>query len=320
MGIIIADGRGQWPPLPLASWQRSYETLHMVMQIVGKVRLALAPKCNQWWHVPFYVTARGLTSSAIPYGHRTLELRFDFIDHQLVLETSEGRRSSLPLVPRTVADFYRQILGALHDLRIEVRLWPRPVEVPHPIPFTEDRVHCSYDGELVQRWWTITRQLDAIFHRFRGRFRGKCSPVHFFWGSFDLAVSRFSGRMAPPRPGADRVTAEAYDEEVCSLGFWPGSDETQGPMLYSYVVPQPSGYAESTVAPAQAFYSRALQEFVLPYDAVRTAADPDATVLAFAESTYLAAALHAGWDIDGLRARSDDSEPTIAAADLTAPL
>jgi hypothetical protein len=290
----------------------------MYTQIVGKVRLALAPTSNQWWHVPFYLTARGLTTSPIPYGHRTFEILFDFVEHALIFETSEGVRATLPLVPRTVADFHEQVLSMLDDLYINVSIWPHPVEVAHAIAFAEDTVHHSYDRDAVHRFWTITRQLDSIFKRFRGQFRGKCSPVHFFWGSFDLAVTRFSGRMAPERPGADPIFAGGYDEEVSSLGFWPGSDETGGPLLYSYMAPEPGGYASARVLPEQAFYSRALKEFLLPYDAVRVADDPDATVLEFAESTYLAGATRAGWDVDGLRYKKADAEPAVTLADHAA--
>jgi hypothetical protein len=320
MAILIQDGRGVWPELPYAEWKDTCETLHMYMQVIGKLRLAFSPKCNQWWNVPFYVTARGLTTSAIPYGHRSIEARFDFIDHALLVDTSEGTRCTLPLQPRTVADFYRQVLAIAGDLHLDCPMWPHPVEVPNPIPFAEDTVHHSYDPEAVHRFWTITRQLDTLFKRFRGQFRGKCSPVHFFWGSFDLAVSRFCGRMTDARQGADRITADAYDEEVSSLGFWPGNDETEGPVLYSYMVPEPSGYAETTVAPAQAFYSSSFKEFLLPYDAIRNAADPDQSVLAFAESTYLAGAVHAGWDVEGLRYTRADAEPAVAAVDADARL
>ena len=316
---IVQDGRGEWPSLPLAEWKDTYQTLHLYTQVIGKVRLALSPRWNQCWHVPFYVTARGLTTSTIPYGHRAFEIRFDFVEHALYFDTSDGIRCELPLVPRTVAEFYRQVLGILGDLRLDAPIWPHPVEIPDPIPFAEDTLHHAYDRDAVHRFWTITRQLDALFKRFRGQFRGKCSPVHFFWGSFDLAVTRFSGRMAPERPGVDVVTATAYDEEVSSLGFWPGSDETGDPMLYSYTVPEPSGLAQARVLPAQAFYSRELKEFLLPYDAVRNARDPDAAVLEFAESTYVAGATRAGWDVAGLRYKRADAEPAVEAADAMAP-
>jgi hypothetical protein len=306
VAIVVRDAGGQWPALPFGDWKDTCETLHMYLQVVGKVRLALAPKTNQWWNVPFYVTPRGLTTSLIPYGHRSFEARFDFVEHTLVIETSDGGRASLPLEPRTVADFYHQVHAMLHDLFLDVRIWPHPVEVPNPIPFAEDTVHASYERTPVERFFSITRQLDAIFQRFRAQFRGKSSPVHFFWGTFDLAVSRFSGRMAPERPGVDSITADAYDEEVSSVGFWPGSDETGDAMLYAYHVPEPSGYAGTRIVPPAAFYEPTMKEFLLPYEAVRTAADPDGTVLAFAESTYLAGATLALWDTEALRYRRGD--------------
>jgi hypothetical protein len=311
----IDDGRGDWPELPYAAWKDTCETLHRYAQILGKVRLALAPKWNQWWNVPFYLTARGLTTSAMAYGHRTCEARFDFIDHTLIVETSEGTRAVLPLEARTVAEFYAQVRALLHDLRLDVKIWPHPVEVPDPIRFEEDTVHCAYERDPVNRFWTIVRQAGSIFDRFRGQFRGKCSPVHFFWGSFDLAVTRFSGRKAPPRPDEDRITADAYDEEVSSVGFWPGNDATGGPCFYSYTAPEPSGLGGAQLVPAQAFYSRELREFLLPYDLVRNAADPDAMVLAFAESAYLAGATRAGWDVEALRYDRADPEPAVAAVD-----
>jgi hypothetical protein len=319
MGAVIADGRGEWPALPYAAWKDTCETLHMYCQIVGKLRLALAPKTNQWWQVPLYVTPRGLTTSAIPYGHRSFEARFDFIDHALVFDTSEGVRATLPQVRRTVADFYHQVLAILGDLHLDIHIWTRPCEIPNPIPFEADTVHGAYDREAVATFFTIVRQLDNTLQRFRAQFRGKCSPVHFFWGSFDLAVTRFGGRMAPKRPGVDSITADAYDEEVSSVGFWPGSDETGGPLLYSYIVPEPAGFGEAHVAPAQAYYSHELKEFLLPYDAVRESADPDATVLAFAESTYLAGATRAGWDIEALRYTHADAEPVLSAIETGAP-
>jgi hypothetical protein len=293
--------------------------LHLYLQVVGKVRLALTPKWNQWWNVPFYLTARGLTTSAMPYGHRTVEARFDFIDHALTIDTSDGVRATLPLAPRSVADFYRQVTHMLADLGLKVPIWPHPVEIPNPIPFDEDTVHASYDPEAVHRFWTVTREIDGILRRFRARFRGKCSPVHLYWGSFDLAVSRFSGRKAPTRPGADAITADAYDEEVSSVGFWPGDLQAGDAMLYAYHAPEPTGYARARVDPAAAFYSDRLKEFLLPYEAVRNALVPDATVLAFAESTYLAGATRAGWHVAELRYDKAEAEATLDAADAPAP-
>jgi hypothetical protein len=301
------DDVGEWPELPYEGWKATYRTLHMDTQIIGKLRLALAPKWNQCWQVPFYTTARGLTTSPMPYGFRTLEIRFDFIDHQLLFETSDGRRRTLPLEPRTVADFYDEVFGILGALGVDVHIWPQPVEVEGGIPFLEDDVDRAYDRDAVRRFWTITRELDLLFKEFRGRFRGKCSPVHFFWGSFDMAVTRFSGRMAPERPAADPITAEAYDEEVSSLGFWPGDAETGGPVIYSYTAPEPPGFATAEVRPAAARYDDRLKEFVLPYDALRAAADRRALVLDFAESTYQAGARAAGWDVTALAYRRGEA-------------
>jgi hypothetical protein len=314
VGIVVDDGRGQWPALPPAAWKETRQTLHMYLQVIGKIRLGLMPKWNQWWNVTFYVTPRGFTTTSIPYGHRTFEIRLDFVDHALLLDTSEGARVTLPLVPRTVADFYRQVNAILNDLHLQTPIWPHPVEIPNPIPFLEDTIHCSYDREWVERFWTTVRQLDSLFQRFRGRFRGKCSPVHFFWGSFDLAVTRFSGKMAPERPGADLITADAYDEEVSSLGFWPGNEES-GPVVYSYAAPEPSGFSAASILPAEGFYSPPFKEFLLPYDSIRNAEDPDALVLQFAESTYLAAATCAGWDIGDLSYTKMDAEPALASAE-----
>jgi len=291
-----------WPPLPLAEWQDTYATLHMWTQIVGKVRLVLSPHFNHWWEVPLYVNARGLTTSPIPYKRETFEVQFDFIDHKLDILTGEGRTRTLPLVPRTVAEFYAEFMGLLHLLGIEVKIWPMPVEVPNPIRFDQDRIHSSYDPEYVHRFWRILVTVDSIFKEFRARFIGKSSPVHFFWGSFDLAVSRFSGRRAPPRPGADPVTQEAYSHEVSSAGFWPGSGDVQGPAFYSYTVPEPVGFPQSPVRPASAFYHPALHEFILMYDDVRGSGSPREQLLEFLQSTYEAGATLAKWDREVLEA------------------
>ncbi len=307
-----AGERFEWPELPFESWAETYRTLHMDMQIIGKIRLELAPKWNQYWHVPFYATARGMTTSPMPCGTRTVEIRFDFLDHVLLFETSDGRRRELALRPRTVADFYDEVFAILDSLDVECPIWTHPVEVTDGIDFREDTTNRAYDPEAVGRFWTITRQLDVLFKEFRGRFRGKCSPVHFFWGSFDLAVTRFSGRMAPPRPGADPITAEAYDEEVSSLGFWPGDAETGGPVLYSYTTPEPPGFAEARARPAGAYYDARLKEAVLPYEALRCADDPRAVVLEFAQNTYEAGARAAGWDVEGLTyARVEAPAPSV---------
>ncbi|HWE29210.1 MAG TPA: DUF5996 family protein, partial [Polyangia bacterium] len=275
-----------WPALPLGAWQDSYATLHMYTQIVGKLRLGLCPPENQYWHVPFYVTARGLTTSPIPYGDRTFEIHFDFIDHALVILTSDGDSRRLALVPQSVADFYAATMRALGELGIDARISDRPVEVPDPIPFTRDTAHCAYDGDAVRRFFEVLRRVDIVFKEFRGRFIGKSSPVHFFWGSFDLAVTRFSGRAAPPRPDADKITRHSYNQEVVSVGFWPGGGGVDGAAFYAYAAPEPPGFAAARVRPAAAFYHPQLKEFILRYDDVRQAADPRALILDFAESTY----------------------------------
>ena len=285
-----------WPALPLDAWRDTYATLHMWTQIVGKVRTTLSPPVNHWWHSTFYVTARGLTTSPIPYGTRTFEVSFDFIDHNLLIQTSDGTRKALGLFPRSVADFYHEFMSALRALDLEVTINPLPQEVPNPIRCDEDDVHASYDPEYVQRCWRILVQADRVFKEFRGRFLGKCSPVHFFWGSFDLAVTRFSGRRAPERPEADRVTREAYSHEVISCGFWPGSGPVQEAAFYAYAAPAPLGLERATIRPEVAWYSPELGEFLLRYDDVRGADDPGAVLRDFLQSTYEAAADLAGWD------------------------
>jgi hypothetical protein len=296
-----AAGRDEvWPSLPLEAWQETRATLHMKMQIVGKIRSALTPLINHWWNVPLYVSCRGLTTSPIPYGSGAFEITFDFLRHQVLVETAWDERRSLALEPRPVAEFYRELMAALSDLGIQVSIWTTPVEVPDPIPFEQDHVHRSYDPEYAQRFWRILLQSDRVFTRFRAPFLGKASPVHFFWGSFDLAVTRFSGRPAPPHPGAphmaDAVMREAYSHEVSSCGFWPGGAGSEAPAYYSYAYPEPDAFKGYPVQPQGAFYDDALREFVLPYDAVRTAKDPDALLLAFLQSTYEAAADAGRWD------------------------
>ena len=272
----------------------------MWTQIVGKVRLALTPVVNHWWNVPLYVSARGLTTSQMPYKDGSLELWFDFLDHQLVLETSDGLRQTLPLRPQAVADFYRDFMAMLRSADIQVKIWRMPVEVPNPIPFDEDRVHASYDAEYAQRFWRILLSVSRVFNEFRAEFVGKASPVHFFWGSFDLAVSRFSGRRAPERPGADSITREAYSHEVSSVGFWPGSGNIQDAAFYSYPAPEPAGFRETPVRPQAAFYEPELKEFVLMYNDVRSAKSPAETLLDFCRSTYEAGATLGKWDRAGL--------------------
>lgn len=296
MAHAVADQPECWPALSLDSWKDTYATLHMWTQIVGKVRLRLTPLVNHWWNVPLYVTARGLTTSRIPYGQRAFELWFDFIQHRLVLETSDGVVKTLPLAPRSVAEFYGEFMDLLRSAGIEVKIWRMPVEIPNPIPFDQDQVHRSYDPAAVEKFWRILLSVDAVFTQFRSGFIGKSSPVHFFWGSFDLAVSRFSGRQAPERPGADAMTREAYSHEVSSVGFWPGGGDVKDTAFYSYTVPEPQGFKEAVVRPNAARYEKQLGEFLLMYEDVRTASSPTAALLEFCQSTYEAGANLGNWD------------------------
>ncbi len=295
-----ADRPECWPTLTLDSWKDTYATLHMWTQIVGKVRLGLTPLVNHWWNVPLYVTARGLTTSRIPYGQRAFELRFDFLGHQLVLETSDGLLKTLPLAPRSVADFYGEFMGMLESAGIEIKIWKMPVEITNPIPFDQDREHRSYDPIAVEKFWHILLSVDAVLTQFRAGFIGKSSPVHFFWGSFDLAVTRFSGRPAPPRPGADMITREAYSHEVSSVGFWPGGGDVKEAAFYSYMAPEPQGFKEARVQPDAAFYSKEVSEFLLMYDDVRRAESPTDSLLAFCQSTYESGARLGNWDRNAL--------------------
>ncbi len=291
-----ADQPECWPSLPLDSWKDTCATLHMWTQIVGKVRLELTPLVNHWWNVPLYVTTRGLTTSRIPYGQRAFEIWFDFIRHELMIETSDGLFKFMPLGPRSVADFYREFLAMLRSAGIEVKIWHMPVEIADPIPFDRDQVHRSYDPAAVEKFWRILLSVDAVFGKFRAGFIGKSSPVHFFWGSFDLAVTRFSGRPAPPRPGADRITREAYSHEVSSVGFWPGGGNIKDAGFYSYMAPEPEGFKEAQVRPEKAYYDKQLGEFLLMYDDVRRSESPTASLLEFCQSTYEAGAKLGGWD------------------------
>lgn len=285
-----------WPELPLDAWKDTYATLHMWTQIVGKIRMALTPLVNHWWNVTLYVTSRGLTTSAIHYGTRVFDIEFDFFDRQLVIRTGDGAVRSVQLKPRSVADFYREVMRELDSLGIDVKIHATPDEVSDPIPFEEDQVHASYDPEFATRFWRILVSVDAVFKEFRSRFIGKCSPVHFFWGAFDLAVSRFSGRTAPERPGADLMMREGYSHEVISAGFWPGGGEVKGPAFYSYTVPAPDGLDKQSIKPAAAFYDSKLGEFILMYDDMRRLEDPKAGLLEFLQSTYEAGADLAKWD------------------------
>jgi len=302
-----------WPDLPLAAWAETYATLHLWTQIVGKVRLAQSAWVNHSWHVTLYVTARGLTTSPIPCGSRVFHIEFDFIDHRLSIETSDGRRRELRLEPRSVAAFYAELMAALDALDLHVHIAKKPNEVPDPIRFDRDETHRAYDAEYANRFWRALVQSDRVLKRFRARFIGKCSPVHYFWGAPDLAVTRFSGRRAPEHPGGvpnlpDSVTREAYSHQVASCGFWPGGGAAPYPAFYAYAYPEPAGFAEATVQPEGAFYSPELREFLLPYDRVRLADAPDETLLAFLQSTYEAAADLGRWDRAALeRAISPDA-------------
>ena len=288
-----------WPALPQAEWSSTCTTLQLWTQIVGKIRLALMPPINHCWGVTLYPTVRGLTTSPMPYGHRALQIDFDFVEHLLVIETDDGGRKTFPLQPMTVAAFYRQVMSALESLGFPVRIWPVPVEIADPIPFEQDDVHKDYDPEFAQRFWRILLQASRVFTIFRSRFRGKVSPVHLFWGALDLACTRFSGRTAPEHasmPGlADRVTRDAYSHEVSSCGFWPGMTGVE-PLFYSYAYPEPPGYREYSIAPAQARFDPNFGEFVFPYEAMRQSPDPDAALLEFLQTTYDAAANSAHWD------------------------
>ena len=294
-----------WPSLPFAEWKETAMTLHMWTQIVGKIRLTLSPWTNHSWHVTLYLTSRGLTTSPIPHGSDTFEIYFDFIDHNLRIIKSDGSHRAVEQKPRSVADFYKAVMATLGELQLAVTINTTPNEIENPIPFDHDEEHRSYDREYANRFWRVLVQSDRMFKEFRSRFCGKCSPVHFFWGSFDLAVTRFSGRAAPPHPGGvphlpDAITREAYSQEVSSLGFWPGNAAAPTPIFYSYAYPEPPGFAEAKIKPEAAVYEPKLREFILPYDAVRTAESPDAVLLDFAQSAYDAASKLGKWDREAL--------------------
>jgi hypothetical protein len=295
----------RWPSLPFEEWKDTCATLQLWTQIVGKIRLAQTPWTNHSWHVTLYVTPRGLTTSPIAHGERTFQIDFDFIDHQLLIQTSDGEQRSIALRTRTVADFYGELFSTLRDLGLSVKIWAKPNEVDDPIPFEKDEQHTSYDPEYANRFWRALVQADRLFKEFRARFIGKCSPVHFFWGAMDLAVTRFSGRPAPEHPGGipnlpDAVTREAYSHEVSSCGFWPGGGPVSDPIFYSYAYPEPKGFSAAEVRPSGASYRKDLREFVLPYNQVRRAKSPDLMVLEFLQTTYEAAAKSAGWDREAL--------------------
>jgi hypothetical protein len=296
------NSRAVWPALRQSAWSETCATLQLWMQIVGKIRLALTPPINHTWNVTLYPTARGLTTSPMPHGSVMLQIDFDFIDHALILETSLGARRSIPLRPMTVAEFYRQTMTALDELNTPVHIWRVPVEIANPIPFDEDNTHQAYDPEYAQRFWRVLLQVTRVFTIFRARFIGKVSLVHLFWGALDLACTRFSGRIAPEHPSMaglpDRVTRDAYSHEVSSCGFWPGAPGAPDiePFFYSYAYPEPPGYAQTPIRPAQARFDPNFGEFILPYEDVRSSADPDSTLLEFLQTTYEAAANCAKWD------------------------
>jgi hypothetical protein len=284
-----------WPALPYAEWKDTYATLHMWMQIAGKVALALAPPINHSWAIALQITARGIATRALPYGARSFTMEFDFIEHQLVIRASDGATRTLALEPRTVAAFYSDVMTVMREMSLPVKIWTVPSEVPSPIRFEQDTVHASYDRQYANRFWRILVQVERVLSGTRSSFVGKCSPVHFFWGGMDLAVTRFSGRPAPPREGP-AFMREAYSHEVISHGFWPGSGLVLEPAFYAYAVPEPAGLKEARAEPAAAFYHKEMGEFILPYEAVRSAADPDAAIRSFVDSTYTQAATLAHWN------------------------
>lgn len=294
----MQTAQSQWPELEWPEWQQTADTLHMWTQIVGKTRLALAPLQRHWWNVPLYVSARGLSTSAMPYGHEMLDVEFDFVSHDLRFRLSSGASLTVPLRAQPVADFFDEYRRSLSALGVSVDIYPVPVELKSPIPFAEDREHASYDRDAAHRFWRVLAQADQVFQQFSSRFMGKISPVHFFWGSFDLAVTRFSGRRAPERQGADRITREAYSHEVISAGFWPGNGGFGKAAFYCYAAPAPAGLQEAQLEPAAARYDTNLGEFILDYNDVRTQSNPEQTLLDFLQSTYSAAADLAKWDRD----------------------
>jgi hypothetical protein len=290
-----------WPALPFDAWADTCATLYLWTQVIGKIRLAHAPMINHWWQVPLYVTARGLTTSLMPYDSRSFQIDFDFCAHQLVFRSTDGAVDKMPLAPRTVADFYAEVMSRLRALGLETHIWTMPVEITDAIPFDQDTAHAAYDADYVHRFWQVLVQVDRVLSVFRSRFTGKVSPVHFFWGSFDMAVTRFSGRTAPklsstsPNLGA-WVMQEAYSHEVSSCGFWPGNGGFGKAAFYAYAYPEPEGFGASKIAPPAAYYDQELGQFILPYDAARTAPAPDRAVVDFLQATYAAAADLGHWD------------------------
>ncbi|HEY2460811.1 MAG TPA: DUF5996 family protein [Candidatus Acidoferrum sp.] len=307
--IAGMDAAKAWPALPLKEWVQTYQTLHLWTQVVGKVRLTLSPMVNHWWNVSLYVSPRGLTTSKVPYGMEAFEIEFDFIAHRLEIRSSTGQRESLELRAESVAVFYERVMGALRSMGFAVEINTKPQELPNPIFFEKDLQHASYDPEYAHRFWRILLATDMVMNEFRARFIGKCSPVQFFWGSFDLACTRFSGRAAPPRKGI--ITSEAYSHEVISAGFWPGGGNVEA-AFYAYAAPSPAGLAEQAVRPEAASWSKELSEFVLMYDDVRRAENPRTALLEFMQSTYEAGAKLANWDRTSL-----ERAPEAAAAKLS---
>ena len=304
-----SDVSEAWPALPLPAWRDTCETLHLWTQVVGKIRLALTPMVNHWWQAPLYLTCRGLTTSPIPYGSRCFQIDFDFIGHRLGIQMSDGRIEFIPLQPRSVAEFYREVMGRLRGLGVEAAIRTMPCEIADAIPFEDDHQHAAYDPGQANRFWRVLLQADRVLKAFRGGFIGKASPVHFFWGSFDLAASRFSGRLAPLHPGgvpnlADWAVREAYSHEVSSCGFWPGNGGFGAPAFYAYAYPEPPGFPKARIAPRAAFYSADLREFVLPYDDVRKESDPDGALMSFLESAYAATADLGHWNRPALERRA----------------
>jgi hypothetical protein len=304
-----------WPTIVYEEWKDTQATLHLWTQLVGKIRLARTPWVNHSWHVPFYVTSRGLTTSPIPDGVRMFEIEFDFLEHEIVISTTDAHVERIQLGPRTVADVYQELFGRLKALGLETRIRTIPSEIPNGVPFEQDRVHAAYDPDYVTRFWRALVQADRVLKAFRSRFIGKSSPVHFFWGSFDLAVTRFSGRPAPPHPGGipnlpDWVAREAYSHEVSSCGFWPGGEALPAPVFYAYAYPEPAGFKSAALRPAGARYHPGLGEFVLPYSEVQRATSPDATLLEFVQSSYEAAADLAGWDRSALERNEGETRLT----------
>jgi hypothetical protein len=290
-----------WPALPLEEWEATYHTLHMWTQVVGKIRLRLTPRVNHWWNVALYVNARGLTTSPIPYNGSEFEIQFDFLNQRLEICRDDGQQRAFPLTAQSVAAFYRQMMATLRTVGIEVQINTKPQEVPNPLPLDQDETHASYDPEYAKRFWRILRSLDIVLHEFRARFFGKCSPVHFFWGSFDFCCTRFSGRRAPPRKGI--ITGEAYSHECSSVGWWPGGGDIKGPAFYAYTAPEPPGYGAQRLRPAASFYDGQLHECLLMYDEVRRAKSPRDEILEFAQSAYEAGATLAAWDREALERR-----------------